>query len=154
MDLKEKVESAARNHQAAMQNFEAKFDRFAEKQLGRASGSLPSNTQPNPKNKPYQPPQARHEHVNAITTRNGTSYDPPIDPSQTQQPVEVFTDDEEEEEIVPRKETTTPETPVPKPYKPRIPYPQRLRKEKMEAHYGKFLDIIELSELMSLLLMF
>ena len=80
--------------------------------------------------------------MNAITTRNGTSYDPPIDPSQTQQPVEVFTDDEEEEETVPRKETTTPETPVPKPYKPRIPYPQRLRKEKMEAQYEKFRDII------------
>ncbi|GJS05101.1 reverse transcriptase domain-containing protein [Tanacetum coccineum] len=34
------------------------------------------------------------------------------------------------------------ETPIPKPYKPKIPYPQRLRKEKMEAQYGKFLDII------------
>ncbi|GJY52148.1 reverse transcriptase domain-containing protein [Tanacetum coccineum] len=35
------------------------FDRFADKQAGRPSGSLPSNTQPNPKDtipKPYQPP--------------------------------------------------------------------------------------------------
>ncbi|GJZ63539.1 reverse transcriptase domain-containing protein [Tanacetum coccineum] len=29
------------------------------------------------------------------------------------------------------------------PYKPKIPYPQRLRKEKMEAQYGKFLDMIQ-----------
>lgn len=142
MDLKDKLESSTRNHQASIQNLEAKFDRFAEKQSGRASGSLTSNTQPNPTNKPYQPPQARHEHVNAITTRNGTSYDPPHAPSQTQQPVEVFTDDEEEDELVPQKETITPEIPVTKPYKPIIPYPQRLIKEKMEAQYGKFLDII------------
>ena len=95
---------------------EGKFDRFAEKQSGRASRSLPSNTQPNPKNsKPYQPPQARHEHVNAITTRNGTSYDPPIDPSQTQPAVEVFTDDEEGDEPVTCKKTKTPETPVLRP---------------------------------------
>ncbi|GJS32971.1 reverse transcriptase domain-containing protein [Tanacetum coccineum] len=31
---------------------------------------------------------------------------------------------------------------MPKPYKLKIPYPQRLRKEKMEAQYGKFLDMI------------
>ncbi|GJV95781.1 reverse transcriptase domain-containing protein [Tanacetum coccineum] len=40
---------------------------------GRLSGSLPSNTQPNPKDsssKPYQPPQARNEHVNAVFTRS------------------------------------------------------------------------------------
>ncbi|GJS50651.1 hypothetical protein Tco_0624013 [Tanacetum coccineum] len=36
--------------------------------------SLPSSTQPNPKDsssKPYQPPQARNEHVNAVFTRSG-----------------------------------------------------------------------------------
>ncbi|GJY93705.1 reverse transcriptase domain-containing protein [Tanacetum coccineum] len=34
------------------------------------------------------------------------------------------------------------ETTLPKPYKPNIPYPQRLRKEKKEAQYEKFLDVI------------
>nr|GEU86682.1 reverse transcriptase domain-containing protein [Tanacetum cinerariifolium] len=33
-------------------------------------------------------------------------------------------------------------TPLPKSGKPKIPYPQRLRKEKMEAQYEKFLDMI------------
>ncbi|GJZ22742.1 reverse transcriptase domain-containing protein [Tanacetum coccineum] len=44
----------------------------------------------------------------------------------------------------PKLQTPKPikETPTPKPYKPRIPYPQCLRKEKMEAQYGKFLDMI------------
>lgn len=63
MVLKDQLESSTKNHQTSIQNLEAKFDRFADKRSGRASGSLPSNTQPNPKNnsngsKPYQPPQA------------------------------------------------------------------------------------------------
>ncbi|GKC32675.1 reverse transcriptase domain-containing protein [Tanacetum coccineum] len=101
-------------------------DTFADKQSGRPSGSLPSNTQPNPKgssSKPYQPPQARNEHVNPYL--HGV---------------------DEDEESTPQPKTQTPkpvkETPMPKPYKPKIPYPQRLRKEKMEAQYGKFLDMI------------
>ncbi|GKA10426.1 reverse transcriptase domain-containing protein [Tanacetum coccineum] len=49
MDLKTKLETTTKNHQASIQNLEAKFDRLAKKQSGRPSGSLPSNTQPNPK---------------------------------------------------------------------------------------------------------
>ncbi|GKE96929.1 hypothetical protein Tco_1581784 [Tanacetum coccineum] len=100
MDLKTKLETTTKNHQASIQNPEAKFDRFADKQSGRASGSLPSNTQPNPKgssSKPYQP-----------------------------------SEDEEESTPQPKSQTSKSikETPIPKPYKPKIPYPQRLRKGK------------------------
>ncbi|GJV97309.1 hypothetical protein Tco_1548886 [Tanacetum coccineum] len=105
-------------------NDQAKFDRLADKQSGRPSGSLPSNTQPNPKgrsSKPYQPPQARNEHVNAIFKRS---------------------DDEPTPQPKPKTPKPVKETLIPKPYKPKIPYPQRLRKEKMEAQYGKFLDMI------------
>ncbi|GJT42866.1 hypothetical protein Tco_0951581 [Tanacetum coccineum] len=59
MDLKTQLEIVAKNYQASIQNLETKFDRLAEKQYGRPSGSLPSNTQPNPKghnSKVYQPP--------------------------------------------------------------------------------------------------
>ncbi|GJR82731.1 reverse transcriptase domain-containing protein [Tanacetum coccineum] len=54
-------------------NLETKFYRLADKQSGRPSRSLPSNTQPNPKghnSKAYQPPQSRNEHVNAVFTRS------------------------------------------------------------------------------------
>ncbi|GJV89982.1 hypothetical protein Tco_1533920 [Tanacetum coccineum] len=60
---------------------------FANKQSGRPSGYLLSNTQPNPKgrsSKPYQPPQARNEHVNAVFTWSGKSYDPPVNPNDQQ----------------------------------------------------------------------
>ncbi|GJR86092.1 reverse transcriptase domain-containing protein [Tanacetum coccineum] len=57
-----------------------------------------------------------------------------------------FDNDDEDEEPTPKPKIQTPkplkETPIPKPYKPKIPYPQRLRKEKMEAQYGKFMDMI------------
>ncbi|GKA09154.1 hypothetical protein Tco_0688485 [Tanacetum coccineum] len=60
-------------------------------------------------------------------------------------PINLDSDDEDEEPT-PQPKTQNPkpvkETPLPKPYKPKIPYPQRLRKEKMEAQYGKFLDVI------------
>ncbi|GKC77772.1 reverse transcriptase domain-containing protein [Tanacetum coccineum] len=49
MDLKTKLETTTKNHQASIKNLEAKFDRFAVKQSGQPSRSLPSNTQPNPK---------------------------------------------------------------------------------------------------------
>ncbi|GJZ84486.1 hypothetical protein Tco_0649825 [Tanacetum coccineum] len=49
MDFKSQLKTIAKNHQASIQNLEAKFDRLTEKQSARPSGSLPSNTQPNPK---------------------------------------------------------------------------------------------------------
>ncbi|GKA77380.1 reverse transcriptase domain-containing protein [Tanacetum coccineum] len=152
MDLKNKLETTTKNHQASIQNLEAKFDSFADKQSALPSGSLPSNTQPNPKgssSKPYQPPQVRNEHVNAVFTRSGKSYDPPVKPNDQQNDSETpvnFDSDDEDDEPTPQPKPKTPkpvkETLIPKPYKPKIPYPQRLRKEKIEAQYGKFLDMI------------
>ncbi|GJX33060.1 reverse transcriptase domain-containing protein [Tanacetum coccineum] len=90
----------------AMSREEAKF-MLAEKQSARPSGSLPSNTQPNPKgssSKPYQPPQARNEHVIFIFTRSGTSYDPPDNPNDQQNNSETpinFDSDNEDEEPTP-----------------------------------------------------
>nr|GEW36324.1 reverse transcriptase domain-containing protein [Tanacetum cinerariifolium] len=52
MDLKTQLETVTKNHQASIQNLETKFNRLADKQSGRPSGSLPSNTQPNPRDNP------------------------------------------------------------------------------------------------------
>ncbi|GKB54505.1 reverse transcriptase domain-containing protein, partial [Tanacetum coccineum] len=125
---------------------------LTNKQSGRPSGSLPSNTQPNPRggnSKAYQLPQSRNEHVNAIFTRSGKSYDPPDNPDDQQNhsenPINFDSDDEDDKPTPqPKTQPTKPvkETPLPKSYVPKIPYPQRLRKEKMEAQYGKFLEMI------------
>ncbi|GJU27658.1 hypothetical protein Tco_1166279 [Tanacetum coccineum] len=102
MDLKTQLETVAKNHQALIQNLETKFDRLADKQSGRPSGSLPSNTQPNPKghnSKAYQPPQSRNEHVNAVFTRSGKSYKPPVNPNDqptdSENPINLDSDDED-----------------------------------------------------------
>ncbi|GJX39656.1 reverse transcriptase domain-containing protein [Tanacetum coccineum] len=91
----------------------------------------------------------RNEHVNAGFTQSGKSYDPPDNPNDQQNNSEThinFDSDDEDDEPTPQPKPKTPkpvkETPILKPYKPKIPYPQRLRKEKMEVEYGKFLDMI------------
>ncbi|GKC41891.1 hypothetical protein Tco_1059613 [Tanacetum coccineum] len=143
MDLKTQLKIVAKNHQASIQNLETKFDRLADKQSGRPFGSLPSNTQPNPRgsnSKAYQLSQARNEHVNVVLTRSGKSYNPPEnlneEQNKTENPINFDSDDEEYEPTPqPMIQTQKPvkETPLPKPYKPKILYPQRLRKEKMET---------------------
>ncbi|GJU36118.1 hypothetical protein Tco_1184472, partial [Tanacetum coccineum] len=152
MDLKTQLETVAKNHQASIQNLETKFDRLADKQSGRPSGPLPSNTQPNPKthnSKAYQPPQSRNENVNDVFIRSGKSYNPPVNPNDQENNSETpinFDRDDEYDEPTPQPKTQNPksvkETLLPKRYKPKIPFPQHLRIEKMEAQYGKFLDMI------------
>ncbi|GJU91963.1 reverse transcriptase domain-containing protein [Tanacetum coccineum] len=75
--------------------------------------------------------------------------DPPDYPNDQQNdsetPINFESDDEDDEPTPqPKPKTSKPfkETSKPKPYKPKIPYPQCLRKLKMEAQYGKFLDMI------------
>nr|GEX61444.1 reverse transcriptase domain-containing protein [Tanacetum cinerariifolium] len=147
-DLKTQLETVAKNHQASIQNLKTKFDKLAEKQSGPPSGSLPSNTQPNPQGgKAYQPLQAHNEHVNAVSTRSGKSYDPPDNQNDQQKETPInFDSDDEDDEPTPQQKTQptklVKETSLPKPYKPKIPYPQRLRK-KMEAQYKNFIDMIQ-----------
>ncbi|GJS83133.1 reverse transcriptase domain-containing protein [Tanacetum coccineum] len=133
MDLKTKLKTTTKNHQALIQNLKAKFDILADKQSARPSGYLPSNTQPNPKgssSKPYQPPQARNEHVNGIFFWSGKSYDPPINLNDQQNKSETpinFDSEDEDEESTPQPKSQTPkpvkETPIPKPYKLKIGSP-------------------------------
>ncbi|GJY75640.1 hypothetical protein Tco_0480756 [Tanacetum coccineum] len=94
----------AKNHQASIQNLETKFDRLTDKQSGRPSRSLSSNTQPNLQgnsSKAYQPPQSCNEHVNAVFIRSGKSYDPPVNPNDQQNnsktPINFDSDDEDDE---------------------------------------------------------
>nr|GEX27300.1 reverse transcriptase domain-containing protein [Tanacetum cinerariifolium] len=49
MDLKAQLKVVAKNHQAFIQKLKSMFDRLADKQSSRPSGSLHSNTQPNPR---------------------------------------------------------------------------------------------------------
>nr|GEY82854.1 hypothetical protein [Tanacetum cinerariifolium] len=146
MKSQQSTNAFVKNHQASIQNLETKFDRLADKQSGRPSRSLPRNTQPNPRGgKAYQPPQAHNEHANVVFTRSGKSYNPPDNLNDQQKETHINFDSEDDEPTPQPKTQPTKsvkKAPLPKPYKPMIPYPQRLRKEKLEAQYGKFLDMI------------
>ncbi|GJY55632.1 hypothetical protein Tco_0454747 [Tanacetum coccineum] len=105
------LKTVAKNHQASIQNLETKFDKLADKQSGRPSGSLPSSTQPNPKvhnSKAYQPPQSCNEHVNAVFTRSVKSYDPPDNPNNQQNNPDTpinFDNNDEDDEPTPQPKT-------------------------------------------------
>ncbi|GJU43852.1 reverse transcriptase domain-containing protein [Tanacetum coccineum] len=133
---------------ARMDAMTMKMDaQFTDKQSGSPFGSLPSNTQPNPKgssSKPYQPPQARNEQVNVVFTRSGKSYDPPINPNDSETPISFNSEDEDDEptpQPKPKDLKPVKENPIPKPYKPKIPYPQRLKKNKWKLNMHKFEQI-------------
>nr|GFC79248.1 reverse transcriptase domain-containing protein [Tanacetum cinerariifolium] len=133
-------------------DLETKFGQLSDQCSSRPTGSLPSNAQTNPKpsptnDKPYRPPFARNEHLNAVFTRSGLTFDSPANPNAK---TTVIHDDSEDEVDEARKEVesssskqTKIDPPPLKAYKPKISYPQRLRKEKMEEHYAKFIDLIK-----------
>ncbi|GJX32921.1 reverse transcriptase domain-containing protein [Tanacetum coccineum] len=138
---KTKVEQGQENYQAFIQDLETKFGRLSDQCSTRPTGSLPSNTQTNPKpsptnDKPYRPPSARNEHVNAVFTRIGLTYDLPVSPNAKTTVIHDDSDDEVDEaekEVESSSSKQTKSDPPPlKAYKPKIPYPQRLHKEKME----------------------
>ncbi|GKA17990.1 hypothetical protein Tco_0697827 [Tanacetum coccineum] len=150
-NLKTQVELGQKNHQIEIQDLETKFGRLSDQCSTQPTGSLPSNTETNPKptpsnDKPYRPSPARNELVNAVFTRSGKTYNPPANPNATT----IIDDDDEnevdetkkEEESSSPKQTKT-DSPLLKAYKPKIPYPQCLCKEKMEECYAKFIDLIK-----------
>ncbi|GKB08504.1 reverse transcriptase domain-containing protein [Tanacetum coccineum] len=89
-------------------------------------------------------------HVNvvfAVFTCSGKTYDPPANPNT--KPAVFLNDSEDEAEEVKKEAEPLPkkpnqiDSPPLKAYKLKIPYPQRLNKEKIEARYAKFLDMIK-----------
>nr|XP_043625654.1 uncharacterized protein LOC122597085 [Erigeron canadensis] len=162
--LTNKLEQNTKSTQATFKDLETKLERLGNS--NRQPGTLPSNTQKNPKpqqnnqgsGSKYNLSNARHEQVNAITTRAGNTYNyaNPL-PDDTTPLVRVETDEVVDDEIemepnpavktpaVPFKavEKPTVEKPPVKPYQPKIPFPQRLRKAKIKENYKKFVDLIQ-----------
>ncbi|GKE05033.1 hypothetical protein Tco_1397051 [Tanacetum coccineum] len=85
---------------------------------------------------PYRPPPARNEHVNDVFIRSGKTYDPPVNLNDKPTIIRDDSDDEADE----AKKVDQPSL---KAYKPKIPYPQHMRKEKTEECFAKFIDMIK-----------
>ncbi|XP_048235711.1 uncharacterized protein LOC125371220 [Ricinus communis] len=99
----------------------------------KGSGHFPCNTE--------QPPKGQ---INVVTLRNGRELEDlprKVVQKKTVAVEEVMVKDEkmiEKEKIEEKKKPN-----VIEPYKPLVPFPQRLAQAKLEKKYGKFLDILK-----------
>ncbi|GJT62137.1 hypothetical protein Tco_1005670 [Tanacetum coccineum] len=115
-NLKTKVEHGQKNHQAMIQDIETKFGQLSDQ-------------------------------LNVVFIRSGKTYDPPVNPNDKTFIIHDDSEDEankaekDEEPSSSKRDKSDP--PPLKAYKPKIPYPQCLRKEKMEERYAKFIDLIK-----------
>nr|XP_043619757.1 uncharacterized protein LOC122591561 [Erigeron canadensis] len=138
-----KLEQSTKSTQATFQDIEAKIERLGNP--NRQLGTLPSNTQPNHKpqqsnqgsGSKYTPPNARNEQVNAITTR---AAEEPVDDEIEMEPNPALKTPAVPSTTV---EKPTVETPSVKPYEPKVPFPQWLKKAKIKENFKKFVDLIQ-----------
>uniref|UniRef100_A0A1S3ZE09 Aspartic peptidase DDI1-type domain-containing protein n=1 Tax=Nicotiana tabacum TaxID=4097 RepID=A0A1S3ZE09_TOBAC len=110
-----------------VRNLERQMGQLASAQITRPAGALPSDTEPNPK-----------AQVNAVTLRNGRALE--------EVPKKKKNTDHPEGELAPKPvEGNEKDDKGPKPVietRPPPPFPQRLQKQKDDAKYKKFLDIL------------
>ncbi|XP_034203729.1 uncharacterized protein LOC117618238 [Prunus dulcis] len=151
-----KTETTLQNQAASIRNLEVQMGQLANVLTGRVNGALPSQTEINPKNQ---------EHTKALTLRNGRPIKTAVDldeekniQQQTAETTEITNVPSSSsitagtaaqlDEISPEIEHAIVEklsqpAALVKPYVPPIPFPQRLRKNKVDAQFSKFLDIFK-----------
>ncbi|XP_009762689.1 uncharacterized protein [Nicotiana sylvestris] len=110
-----------------VRNLERQMGQLASAQNTRPVGALPSDTEPNPKSQ-----------VNAVTLRNRRALE--------EVPKKKKNTDHPERELAPKPvDGNEKDDKGPKPVteaRPPPPFPQRLQKQKDDAKYKKFLDIL------------
>ncbi|KAJ4724584.1 DNA-directed DNA polymerase [Melia azedarach] len=151
-----KTETTLQNQAASIRNLEMQVGQLTSMMTERQQGSLPSNTETNPK-----------EQVKAITLRSGKQLEEPQGKMKAQKEgqseVSASNQAKTEEEVGEKEmectvdtnkeetpslaahETMTPQKKLlsPPPYVPPIPFPQRLRKNKLDKQFSKFLDVFK-----------
>lgn len=137
------AESRFQNQEASIRNLEVQVGQLANLVAARPQGSLPSNTEKNPR-----------EQANAITLRSGKQLEEPISRSEglsKRQEVTVKDDEvvesTQKERSEMQKQTKGKGVIVPNSnfdkYIPPLPYPQRLKQEKLDKQFSKFLDVFK-----------
>ena len=126
-----KTETTFQNQAASIRNLEVQMGQIANLLSSRQHGSLPSNTETNPK-----------EQVNLIILRSGKQLDEPQKEAKK-------VDEEQAEHTTKVSKAVSLEIPQPNPtapvkaYVPPIPFPQRLRKNNIDKQFLKFLDVFK-----------
>ncbi|XP_010684207.1 uncharacterized protein LOC104898795 [Beta vulgaris subsp. vulgaris] len=128
--------------QAKQIEYQAKQTQLAQQisHLSKPSGLLPGQTEPNPKG-----------YIHAISLRSGRELEDPYrkmnDQRKSAKESKKSSEEDQGEKVLEKeaKETEKKELIVISiaPYKPPVPFPQRLAQAKLEKKYGKFLDILK-----------
>ncbi|XP_035842158.1 uncharacterized protein LOC118488860 [Helianthus annuus] len=122
-------EGEMRSQKASIQTIENQVGQLAKMLSERPQGSLPGNTEQNPRG-----------HVNAVMTRSGKTTGPDkSDSPPITETVQTETSDEVHARRVPAS-TAQPQEPVAD-YTPPVPYPSRLKKQKNDEQDSKFLEM-------------
>ena len=135
--MEAKFDQIAKNHSSSIHNIEVQLGQLANAMVSRTQGNLPSTTESNPKE------------LKAITLRSGkevmTQAEMSKDDEKKEEEQNVKVEDEEKEE----RNTERKEVPKPTPpsFVPKLPFPQRLKKQKDEEQFSKFLDIFKKLEI-------
>ena len=128
------------NNQAAqLRSLEAQMGQMANLLTERQPGSLPSNSEVNPR-------RDGNEHVKAITLRSGKELEsqvqpPVVEQSKTGEITQPERIDGADKEQPPEKQSaeTFSEARASIP----VPYPQRLKKHKLDKQFTKFMDVFK-----------
>ena len=132
-------ETQLNNQAAQLRSLEAQMGQMANLLTERQPGSLPSNSEVNPR-------REGNEHVKAVTLRSGKDLETKENPSVTEE-VEAEkviqpsqSDDTNKEQLKEKQSeenTTEAKTNIP------VPYPQRLKKHKLDKQFTKFMDVFK-----------
>ncbi|CAL1380994.1 unnamed protein product [Linum trigynum] len=128
------LEAGQRNTQAVLQDIQTQLGSVAQAVAQRAPGTLPGQTIPHPQNP--------NEHYNAIITRSGKmTVDPPARAQEREAPASA--PPAAEEEVEKEVEVPAPKPqPVVKEYIPKLPFPTRLHKDRLEAEFENFMAML------------
>ena len=117
---------------------QSQIGQMALQMSNRPSGSLPSNTEQNPRG------------VNAIMLRSGkevetAAQEVEITAQEAHNKQEVHKEQEEEKKDKgkQKEEEPKPKPPAVKPYVPPIPFPGRLKQQQLDSQFSKFLDVFK-----------
>ena len=128
------------NNQAAqLRSLEAQMGQMANLLTERQPGSLPSNSEVNPR-------RDGNEHVKAVTLRSGKDLETKEKPSTTEEVeaenvIQYSQSDDTNKEQPQEKQSS--ETSVEAKASIPVPYPQRLKKHKLDKQFTKFMDVFK-----------
>ena len=128
------------NNQAAqLRNLEVQMGQMANLLTERQPGSLPSNSEVNPR-------RDGNEHVKAVMLRSGKELEtkgqsPVIEEVETEKVTQPSLNDNENKEQLNEKQSAENSTEVKTSLS--VPYPQRLKKHKLDKQFTKFMDVFK-----------